>query len=195
MILEAILTALLLGWALKGRFSRLADARINYAWMIFVPLGLAIAAILLNRSHAVPFSSPIFGAVHILGLVTWIVFAAANTSIPGAKLILAGLVVNLIAVAANGGTMPVSYGGVVIAYGKQGAEHWMAVFPQVKDMLIDHTTRLWLLCDVVPVPRPFAMGFVYSVGDIITSVGGFIAIVALMRSPSRSERKGVEGAA
>jgi len=195
MILEAILTALLLGWALRGSLSRLADTRLNYAWMIFVPLGLSIASSALNYAHAVPSSSPIFGAVHILGLVTWIVFTVANISIPGAELILAGLVVNLVAVAANGGTMPVSYGGLVIAYGKEGARHWMAVFPRVKDMLIDHTTRLWLLCDVVPIPRPFSMGFVYSIGDIITSIGGFIAIVALMRKPSRSERKSAEGAA
>lgn len=195
MILEAILTALILGWALRGSLCRLADARLNYAWMIFVPLGLAIASSALNRAHAVPLSSPIFGAVHILGLVTWIVFTAANISIPGAKLILAGLVVNLIAVAANGGTMPVSYAGLVAAYGKEGAKHWMEVFPQVKHMLIDHTTRLSLLCDVVPIPRPFSMGFVYSIGDIITSIGGFVAIVALMRTPSRCERKSAEGAA
>lgn len=195
MILEAILTALLLGWALKGSVSRLADARLHYTWMIFVPLGLAAASTLLNSYHAVPFSSPIFGAVHILGLVTWIVFTVANIAIPGAELILAGLVVNLIAVAANGGTMPVSYDGLVIAYGKEGVKHWLAVFPQVKEMLIDHTTRLWLLCDVVPIPRPFSMGFVYSIGDIITSIGGVIAIVTLMRTPSRSERKSAEGAA
>jgi hypothetical protein len=194
MVLEAILTALLLGWALKGRFGRLADAHINYAWMIFVPLGLAIASGMLNHSHAVPYSSPLFGAVRILGLVTWIVFAAANMSIPGAKLILAGLVVNLIAVAANGGTMPVSYDSVIVTYGEKGARHWMAVFPQVKDMLISNATRLRFLCDVVPLPRPFSMGCVYSVGDIITSVGGFIAIVALMRAPSRSESRAARGA-
>lgn len=194
MILEVILTALLLGWALKGRFGRLADAHINYAWMIFVPLGLAVTSGMLNGYGAVALSSPLFGAMHILGLSTWIVFAAANMAIPGAKLILAGLVVNLIAVAANGGTMPVSYDSIIVTYGEQGAKHWMAVFPQVKDMLISHATKLRFLCDVVPMPRPFSMGCVYSIGDVITSVGGFIAIIALMRAPSRSERKAARGA-
>lgn len=195
MIVEVILTALLLGWVLKGRLTRLADAPIRYAWMIFVPLGLAIASRALNCSHAVSFSSPIYGAVNVLGLATWCVFVVANRRIPGAKLILAGLLVNLLALAANGGTMPVSYDSVIITYGKEGARHWMAVFPFVKDMLIGPSTRLSFLCDVVPIPRPFSLGCVYSVGDIITSIGGFIAIVALMRAPSRSERKPAQGAA
>ncbi len=195
MILEAILTALLLGWALKGKFGRLADAPIKYGWMIFVPLGLAVATNLLNRPQAILFTSPMFAVVHILGLVTWIVFTTANHAIPGAKLILAGLVVNLIAVAANGGTMPVSHEAQIIAYGEKSAKHVLAAYPFVKGMLIDHTTKLRLLCDVVPDPASVSMGCVYSAGDIITSIGGFIAIVALMRAPSRSERKAANGAA
>ena len=195
MILEAILTALLVGWGLKGRFGRLADAPIRYAWMIFVPLGLAVSSWALNFSHAVPHSSPLYGAVNVLGLATWCVFVVANRGIPGAKLILAGLLANLLAVAANGGMMPVSYDGVIATYGKQGAKHWMAVFPYVKDMLIGPATKLRFLCDVVPIPRPFSMGCVYSIGDIIASIGGFVAIVALMRAPSPSERKPAKGAA
>lgn len=192
MIVELIITALLLGWVLKGKFGRLADANINHSWMIFAPLGLGVLSCALINTHIVPFSSPILAAIHILGLSTWIAFTATNIKIPGAKLILAGLVINLVAVAANGGTMPVSYDSVVIAYGKQGAKQWMAVFPYVKNMLINPATKLSLLCDIVPVPRPFSMGCIYSIGDIITSFGGFIAIIALMRSPSRSERKAAQ---
>lgn len=195
MIVELILTALLLGWGLRGKITRLADARLKYAWMIFVPLGLSVSTSLLDCYNAIPFSSPIFSFARVLGLVTWCVFVVGNMRLPGAKLILAGLLLNVLAVVANGGIMPVSYDGIIVAYGKQGAAHWMKVFPCVNKMLIGPHTRLWVLCDIFPIPRPFSMGFVYSIGDIITSVGGLIAIVALMRRPSPAEPQQAKGAA
>lgn len=190
MIPEVILTALFLGWALKGRFGRLADVKIKYGWMIFVPLGLTIASRAVNYSHAVPSSSLLFSFVHVTELGTWVVFTIANWSIPGAKFVLAGLVINLVAVIANGGMMPVSYESLVAITGPERLKHWLTVFPFVKDTLIRSGTRLAYLCDVIPARWPFALlPSVYSVGDIITSIGGFVAIVAIMRTPLPAERR------
>ena len=189
---EVILTALFLGWALKGRFGRLADVRIKYWWMIFVPLGLMIASLAVNYSHAVPFSSPLFSIVRVAELATVAVFTIANWSIPGAKLVLAGLVVNLVVVIANGGMMPVDYDCLVAITGRERLKDWIAVFPFVNDMLIRSGTRLAFLCDVIPARWPFVLvPSVYSIGDVITSIGGFIAIIAIMRTPLPAEHRGV----
>lgn len=190
MVPELLIAALICGWALKGRYQRLLDAKIKYVWMIFIPLGLMVATRVLNYTHVIPFSSPFHGIVRVIELLVICVFAGANIRIPGAKLLLVGLIANTIVVAANGGAMPVSYDCILAAWGKRQVAEYMVTYPFVKQMLIHPGTRLVWLCDIIPVRRPFVLfPGVYSVGDLISSLGGMIAIISLMRTPLPSERK------
>ena len=194
MIPEAILTALFIGWLLRGKFSRLADVRIKYVWMLFVPLGLYLASLGANYARAFPPSSWVFALVHVVGLAALLALSLANRRIPGVKLMFAGLAVNAVAILSNGGFMPTSGKAIVAVWGKEVVEKAM-VQPMVRHILIDAGTNLAFLCDTIAAPRPFVFfQSVYSIGDIVLSLGGLIAIVAIMRTPLATEQPVAEGA-
>lgn len=185
MVPELILIALLIGWISGGKFSRLAEARIRYVWLIFVPLGLYLI------SWTPPFvrSPLLLGITAIIEKLSLIVVAVFNLRLPGVKLILIGMLLNLIALSANGGMMPASEDALVSAFGldyvnkAKNAVH-------VRSAIMDVSCKLAFLCDIIAAKRPFVLiPAVYSVGDLVMSVGIFIAIITLMRTPLPSVRK------
>ena len=194
MIPEAILTALFIGWLLRGKFSRLADVRINYVWMLFVPLGLYIASLGANYARAFPSNSWVFALVHVVGLAALLVLTLANRGIPGVKLMFAGLAANAVAILSNGGFMPTSGKAIVAVWGREVLDK--VIFQSmVRHVLIDAGTNFTFLCDTIAAPRPFVFfQSVYSVGDLVLSLGDLIAIVAIMRTPLVTEKPVVKGA-
>lgn len=189
MVPEAIILALIVGLVSKGRLDRLADAKIKYIWLIFVVLGLSVGMRELVHRDILHYPSYICSVIKIMEFVLLITIAVANLRMSGIKLMLAGLVANLAAIVANGGIMPVSPSGMALTAGKNLPE-LSAKFPFVKGMLIGPSTRLVPLCDVYPACHPYVIWCsVYSLGDFLTTIGGFIAIVAIMRSALPSEPK------
>lgn len=189
MIPEVIIAAVLLGWALKGKFGRLADVKIRYVWVVFVVLGVSWVVGQLSQHNVFAFLSTPYRVNKIASFVLLSGVAAMNIRIAGVKLMLAGLLGNLAAIAFNGGIMPVSRAGVEAISGKSLSEA-LVQYPFVQQMLIGPTTKLAFLCDKHIAHPPYALFTrAYSLGDIVTSAGCFIAIIAIMRSPLPAESK------
>jgi len=189
LIPELILFALLIGWISGGKFWRLADAKIRHVWLIFVPLGLYLV------SWAPPLVKlPWFlGACAIIGKGALIAVAVFNLRLPGVKLILAGLLVNVVALSVNGGMMPASAEALTAVFG-QGYVDQARHAVHVRSAIMDASTELGFLCDIVAAKRPFVLvPAVYSIGDLVMSVGIFIAIIGIMRTPLPSEKKPAAG--
>lgn len=186
MVLEIVLMTLVLGWLLRGKFGRLADVNISYYWMIFVPVGLYVGSLIAGAAHFVPHNSWVFGMAHLVGFIAFVVVAIANRHIPGVYLMCAGLALNVIAIVANGGVMPGSREAIISIGAGESLKH---VGTAMRHSLIGSDTHLSFLCDIIAFKRPFVIWpSVYSIGDIITSLGGLIAIVAIMRSPRYSKQ-------
>lgn len=183
---ELVLIALLVGWLFGGKFGRLADARIRFIWLIFVPLVMYVSAwvvVFLMPPAKVWFS----GVSHIIGKASLLIVVAANLRLPGAKLILLGMVLNFVAIVSNGGMMPANTDAIASVFGQSYAEK-TASQPHVQSALMDTATHLGFLCDIIAARRPFVLvPAIYSVGDLILSVGIFITIIAIMRTPLPSE--------
>ena len=128
----------------------------------------------------------VFGLAHAVGCLSMMVVAVANRHIPGVKVVFAGLALNAVAILANGGFMPAASDAVKSVYGSIPAGDTSAT---VRHAIIDAHTRLSFLCDVIAAKWPYALvRSVYSVGDVITSAGALIAIVAIMRNPAYSKQ-------
>ncbi|MCL5104437.1 MAG: DUF5317 domain-containing protein [Armatimonadetes bacterium] len=183
MILEVMLAAIALGLLLGGKLHRLAEPPVRHIWVIYFPVVLMAAAWVIRQRTAVPSSSWIFGGLHMAGIITLVLACGLNQRIAGIKLIMAGLTLNAIAIAVNGGFMPVSRGAVASLFGKSFAEQALSG-PHVRSIPIDAGTRMYWLCDIIP-KGGFIKCFngVYSVGDVLMSLGVFIAIIAIMRTP------------
>src|SRR5690242_8591691 len=99
-----------------GRLSALGDLQLRRPWLALAGLGLQVVIVSLLPSG----SAGLHEGVHIasyalLGLCAW-----QNRSIPGVPLIVAGGLLNAIAIIANGGVMPLDPSLVVTAAERGG---------------------------------------------------------------------------
>lgn len=162
MLASSVGAGLVVGLLFRGDPRRLADLRIRW-WPAF------IAAVGLRALAAVPVGAELQRGVYLAGLWLLLAVAAANLALPGVIAIAAGIALNAAVITLNGGAMPV------------GSEAAAAVgFSPSADPLhreMDGATRLPLLGDLIPFP----LGGVYSVGDVVLSMGVFALIVRTMK--------------
>ena len=187
---ELIIIALILGLILKGKIYRIADIKIKYIWVIFIPL------ILFAICRWTPLADYqwFLSGTAIIEKIILIAAALANRRLPGVKIFMIGLMINLIALSVNGGMMPASKSAIQATFGEKYLEQAL-VAPHPRNTFIDSNTNLVYLCDIIPMHKPYAIvPAVDSVGDLVMTLGMFIFILAVMRTPLPSENKAAKEA-
>lgn len=189
----AVVAGVVVALARGGSLKRLADLSIRLAWLALLCLLVQLYVIYCpedqletQRTTQGILMVLSYGA---LGYVVW-----ANRRITGMTVILLGVVLNLVVMAANGGFMPVSR-EAIIATGTRTAQGLPAEGSRLsrsKDVLLppEHA-RVWFLGDVImapslPVPK------VLSLGDLVVALGAFVLLQAAM-VPSRKRHPVEEG--
>ncbi|MFO7173590.1 MAG: DUF5317 domain-containing protein [Bacillota bacterium] len=163
--------ALAVGVALLrgGRFPQ--ELPFRYGWLVPLALALQLAAFLFPGTVAA--RGLVLGSYVLLCYVL-----IANHRYQSVRLILLGVILNGVAIAANGGRIPVDVEaarsvGLEVASLEDGAD--------AKHVALTPETHLPFLGDVIPVPPP--VGRVFSIGDIAILVGLFLLIQDLMERP------------
>lgn len=163
-----LLAGLVVSPLLGGRWSRLAQLHLRLLPAFYVGIALQIAAFPVS---ALPWRTPDRVAV-ALWLASYGVFAigaAANVRLPGVLLVVAGMLANVAAVAANGGHMP-----ALPAALRAAGLH----FTQSRNSaLVDHPHLAWLV-DRWAAPHWVPWGNVFSAGDVLIAAGGVIVVLA-----------------
>jgi len=137
------------------------------------------------------------------GLISWksfiipvsygiILFVAIlNIKMPGLIFIIFGLLLNILVISANGGFMPVT----LEALSRAGLGHMAlgtgngARVMASKDVILSReATRLWFLSDILVLSKPFPLGSVFSVGDILLALGVFVLLQRTMCSKGPLEK-------
>ncbi len=138
----------------------------------------------LSARQLLPFLLP---AAHLLLLP----FLLRNLSFWGIRLVLVGLLLNLTAMLANGGLMPVEAPAVEAVGSHQVGDLQIgAHIPGSKNVLLNpQDVRLRELSDilVVPIPRPFTRAV--SVGDLFVLVGVVITFGEVVRRSEAWKRE------
>lgn len=182
MLTVAIALGVVVGLLRGGRLTTLGAVPWRWLWLAPVAFALQVLAVygvgasglkevgaLLHVSSYIP-----------LGVVLW-----ANRSLPGAKAIALGLLLNFVVIAANGGYMPVSRE----ALAAQGQSHLAnlpsgTVIAGSKDILLDAAdTRLWFLSDVITNTWLPLWERSFSLGDVVLAAGVFYLVQAAVSSP------------
>jgi hypothetical protein len=181
-----IAIALSIGVALLrgGRFTYLQGWTFRYGWLVLVALAIQIGIVYLPRSLGVGLGGLrvwLLAGSHLL----LIAVVALNLRMPGLWLIAVGLGLNLAVMLANGGYMPVTpevlarAGLAHLAPGGVGS-HVLGA----KDILLTKaTTRLWVLSDIMAIPRVLRLRCAFSIGDLLLSLGAFVLFQQTMRRP------------
>jgi Family of unknown function (DUF5317) len=174
-IVLAIIIALLRGGSLR-HFST-----IQIRW-----IPLVIATFGFQFLSFAPFVRPFLPAwasvvLYILSMALLTLWAAGNWRIPGMLLMATGLLMNFAAITTNGGHMPVSsasvrYSGSISRY-ERNADHIVN-----NSIMIDDNVRLWLLTDIFAVPQAIPFANVYSIGDILLTLGASILCYRTIRA-------------
>jgi hypothetical protein len=147
-----------------GRLTRLLDVRLRATWTVLVSVAIqvGITTVAAGGSHA------LHVVLHLVSyaLAAW--FLAVNRHVRGLVLIAVGAALNLLAISLNGGVMPASAAALRIAGLTERAGF-------NNSALVAHP-HLGFLGDVIPVPGPWPIGNVLSVGDLIIFAGAFLVL-------------------
>ena len=165
MLLVVTAAALLLTVPLAGgRLTRLADIRVRAVWAV-----LLAAAIQVGISDVAPGGSHwVHVALNVGSYLLDAYFLFANRRLAGVPVVALGAALNVLAITANGGVMPASatalrISGIAERAGFDNSAH------------LAHA-HLAFLGDVIPVPGPWPIGNVLSIGDLIIFVGALIVL-------------------
>ncbi len=140
-----------------GRLHNLTRVEVRSAWLPLTALALQVWI-----TTVAPGGNPrLYALIHVatyglIGLFLW-----ANRHLPGTRLIAAGVTLNAVMIAINGGVMPAAVAAQRLA--------GLSLSPGFHNSAqLAHPALLWL-GDVIPVPGPLPN--VLSVGDLIVFAG------------------------
>jgi hypothetical protein len=175
-LLPVIAVALLRG----GSLINLVELRLRWAPLVLA--ALAIQLLIFTPFRAEPLILAWTTQLYMLSMALLTVWVALNWRIPGMALMALGLLMNFAAITANGGYMPVSaesarYAGRLDRYATDG--------PPVANNSIatGDQARLWPLTDILPIPAGLPFANVYSVGDVLLTLGGALLCYRTIRRP------------
>lgn len=169
-ILYAVVVGLAVGLVSGGSAARLG--RLHFRWGLLIALGMVLQLSLFSTPIGERLGLDAAKALYVTSNLMVLAAVAVNRSIPGLVLVLVGGLSNVIAIVANGGSMPVS----------EGALQAMQRLPQggySNSVLIEHA-RLVPLTDIFAMPTWIPAANVFSVGDVLIGLGAAIAVVAAM---------------
>lgn len=169
--IDVLVAAALLGLLLGGRLSGLRDLRLRAPWLFYAAIALQVVAF---PSGILP-----WGMNDVAARVLWLVSfgflgagAYANRRTIGVPVVALGMLLNVVAVSANGGHMPVR----PQALAASGAAYHV----HNNSIYLTHPHLSWLI-DRWAAPAWVPLGNVYSVGDVLIALGAVVVVVAAMR--------------
>ena len=179
-LLSAILIGVALGAALGGRPRRLGQLPLRWNALVFGSLAIQL---FLFTGLSIPAL-----AVTVLYLLSGglvIAWLARNLSIPGIACVMLGGLSNFLAIAVNGGRMPVEPNLLAQARGAGYVSALAAGRVTSNSSLADGHTNLRWLTDQILIPPPWPLPTVLSVGDIVIALGVIWLITKGMQPPRR----------
>lgn len=168
MTLAALAVAgFILAWLAGASFRRLADIHLRGSWLVVAALTLQL--LVFGFPVTTKLLAPAAVPAHITSYVLLVLFALLNLAQPGFTMAAVGLALNVAAISANHGRMPVLL-SVWSATGRApielaGSGHYNNTTLAATD------THLGFLGDVFPLPASVPLANALSVGDILLLLG------------------------
>src|SRR5690606_15504474 len=173
-----------------GRLTNLADIQLRLWWLLPLAFILQIGTAWLPRSSSWAETGGL--AMILLSFVMLLVLVVVNRSRPGMWLAGVGVLMNFSVIALNGG-MPVLEGAWEVASGFDDITS-MSLDGSYKHVVLDASTRLSFLADVIPI-RVANQGNVVSLGDVFLAVGMGRFLESELRRPVRWFKRGARAQA
>lgn len=178
MLVDVAIVALIVGWILRGSLAGLAEVELRGLLLTLLSAGLQYGS--QYAAGAGWIRPQLWGLwLYAGGLLLLIAVLWFNRRNPALLLIGTGIFLNFLVIASNGGKMPVSAEGLARA-GLAGYIEPLAAGRVITHQLLDETTRLPFLADILALSRPYPRPKVFSLGDLVLAVGALWLIVGGM---------------
>jgi len=171
-ILYAVPIGLALGFLLGGRPAGLATLQFRFGWVMVT--GLLVQVVLFSTAVS-DMVGELGPPIYIVSTAVVIASVLANLRITGMALVALGAISNLVAIVLNGGYMPAD-AGAMAALGKTAPTTY-------SNSAIVADPVLKPLTDIFALPTWVPFSNVFSIGDVLITVGVVVVIVAAMRRP------------
>lgn len=163
LFLAILLTVPLLG----GTVSRMGDALPSHIGMVVGSLLLQVLIVSILPDMPVTVAA----TLHLMSYGLALVFVWHNRAIPGMAILVAGGMMNLAAIAANGGVMPASPEALV-----RSGKADLALDDEFNNSTVQADAKLQILGDIFAIPEGYPFANVFSIGDVLLVVGGAITV-------------------
>ena len=169
-MLWAIPAGLVLGALFGGTIDGLSAVRFRWA-------PLAVVALFVQVLLFTPLGDQLTGgfgpAIYVISTAAVFVAVLRNLGLPGMPIVGVGALCNLVAIGANGGSMPADAAALATAGLDGPGAHTNSV--------VLAAPALRPLTDIFAVPVWVPLANVFSVGDVLIGIGIVLVIVAAMR--------------
>lgn len=201
MVYDGIILGLIVGFfrgGLRHGLIHFSNLRLRAGWIF--PLLLVFQFLMFyiqERSSTVAAASGyIFTGVYVVGLI----FLWLNRYNKGFWWIMTGVFLNFLVMLVNGGRMPVSIEAASVL-DPIYLEMLQSGGVVTKHYLLDASTHLPFLGDIIPLSSPYPRRQAISVGDVIMNVGIFLYILQIMApapvnpktQPKDRDRSAIQG--
>ena len=165
-----VLVGIALGLALGGRLGHIASLELRAPWLFFAAIVLQLIAFPLALF---PWRTDetLASVLWVVSYALLVVAAALNLRITGVPIVAAGMALNLTAILANGGTMPVRLSAMHDA--------GRVAVTQANSTALESPHLPWLI-DRWAAPDWIPLANVFSIGDVVIAIGAVVIVVAAM---------------
>ncbi|MBI2887350.1 MAG: DUF5317 domain-containing protein [Chloroflexi bacterium] len=172
MLTSSVLLGLAVALLRRGDLRLLAQVRFRFWWLLVGAFALKLALARFGGEGLWGLSAYAPG-LHLLVYGLLLAPLAANRRLPWMGLLIAGTALNCVAVAANGGRMPVVAEALALLGKTRSLEQLRAGADVIHTLASDATPLAWL-GDWIPVPLPVSA--VVSPGDVALALGVVLLI-------------------
>lgn len=165
-----VIAAVVVGLALGGSLANLASIELRAPWLFLTAIALQLVAFPLTFF---PWDTDetVASALWLASYGLLIVAATLNARIAGVPIVAAGMLLNLVAIVANRGTMPVRPEAM---HDAGRVDVVRANSTGMTDPSLPWLVDRWAAPDWIPSAN------VFSVGDVVIAVGAIVLVLAAM---------------
>jgi hypothetical protein len=190
LVLAVLGAALIVSLMTGGRLRYAANWHLKGLWLALAVCVIQIALFTqwaedLIGEDAVP-------VVYVVTLAVLLVFLFLNRRTFGVPILMTGLILNVLVIAANGGRMPASATALIRAGRGGEAERLLSRTAAANCVLMSGSTKLNALGDIIVIRLSRRVGSAYSVGDLVALAGEAVVAFGAVRATSSTLQKDPE---
>lgn len=178
MWVESLGTSVIMGKLRGGKISKLTDIYIHQWWYMTIAALIEFSASWIRMKEIEPLWRWVDEYIMIIHFITYgfLVFVLINNiKSKGFPLILLGIMLNFIVIMANGGRMPVDISGIDPILFREKID-FLKAGKDLVHAVMDETTSLKFLGDIIHLKKPYPMPKTLSIGDIFMMLGVFLFV-------------------